>query len=208
MNQYSDRARMGALVICVIAAATLMLRVYLRLDEPGGLLGAFAYLSQYFTILTNGLVCLVMGMVAVGRGASARVLVALTISIACVGMVYHAVLAHLLDLSGLSLLADHGVHTVVPLLTVLWWLGFAPKGRFTWGDLAAWTLWPLIYCIYILARAAGSGFYPYPFLNLTDLGAQAVGLNVVLLCLAFVVVGLCLTFVGRILGRGQGRGTE
>ena len=178
-----------------------MLRLVLQTEESGSVLGALAYLSQFFTILTNAAVCLLLGAVALGAPVAPRVTQAFTIAIVGVGVVYHVALAHLRELSGLELLGDHGVHTVVPLLTFLWWLFWAPKSPLRATYALVWIAWPVLYCIYILIRAAGSGFYPYPFLNLPELGVVGLAQSIAVLCAAFVVIGLALTGMSRLVAR-------
>ena len=51
--------------------------------------------------------------------------VALTVT----GVVYHVALASIFDLDGIHQLGNQLVHTVVPLLTVLGWLIFGPRGQ-------------------------------------------------------------------------------
>ena len=199
MTAFTSKAQKAALGIAAVAGATLVLRIILRLEISGGVIGSLSYLSQFFTILTNFLVFITMLLIGRGHRISPRIIRALTVAIACVGLVYHTVLAHLLDLSGLDLLADHGVHTIVPILTLLWWLFLAPKPKVSGMDPLLWTLWPLLYCGYILIRASGSGFYPYPFLNVTELGGSNVAFNVVILVGVFIVVGLALAFLERFL---------
>ena len=194
---YSLGARKFALLVAIVAGATLGLRVYLRLELSDGVVGAVSYLSQFFTILTNLLIFIFMALIAIGRSIPKRLMRALAVAIICVGLVYHAVLAHLLDLSGLDLLADHGVHTVVPLLTLVWWLFLASKPKFSWTDVPHWVVWPLIYCGYILVRASDSGFYPYPFLNVSELGYAGVAINVIALVVVFIAVGFVLMLLER-----------
>lgn len=200
-TDFSSRARQVAAFIALVAGATLVLRIVLSISETGSISAALLFLSQFFTILTNTLVFALFAAIAFGVQVQARLIMALTIAIVGVGIVYHVALAHLLDLSGLALLADHGVHTVVPALTLIWWLWFAPKERFRPMAIPVWIAWPLIYCIYIMIRASGSGFYPYPFLNVTELGVGLVARNIVILSLAFVAIGLLLTALHDLLRR-------
>lgn len=192
-TDYTQAAKLLATLTALFTAATLALRVALKTAETGSIIEAVSFLSQFFTILTNALVLCMMLAVAVGVRVAPRVTKALTIAIVGVGIVYHVALAHLLDLSGIALMADHGVHTIVPAMTLFWWFLFAPKDRFHWHEVAVWITWPLFYCGYILLRAASSGFYPYPFLNLPELGAMGLAQSIFVLCLAFIVIGLALT---------------
>jgi hypothetical protein len=200
---YSQGARQWAAALSLVAGATLLLRIILKFDETGSVPEAVSYLTNFFTILTNALVFGIALVVACGGRVVPRVLQAVTIAIVGVGLVYHVALAHLLDLAGLALLADHGVHTVVPAMTLFWWLFLLPKQPFRWSDMGVWTVWPLIYCGYILIRASSSGFYPYPFLNLPELGVAGLVQSILFLCLAFVAIGLVMTGVARIIGSLQ-----
>src|SRR5699024_6786374 len=48
-------------------------------------------------------------------------------------------------------------HYIVPLMVLLDWLLFCPKGRWRRYDPASWLLIPLVYFIYILIRAPFAG---------------------------------------------------
>lgn len=193
----SQGARRGAAVISIVAAVTLATRLYLQVQQSDGLLDALSYMSQYFTILTNAMTLLIMLWIAAGRGLPPRLIKSVSIAIVGVGIVYHALLAHLVTLTGIDLLADHGTHTFVPLLTGLWWVFLAPKPTFRWSDVPLWVAWPMIYCGYILIRASFSGFYPYPFLNVPEIGWNGLLVSIAGLVLAFAIIGLVMTVLGH-----------
>jgi len=195
MSQTARRG--GAAVIAIVAAVTLAMRLYLRLQQSDGMLDALSYMSQYFTLLTNFITLLMMLWIALGRDLSERLIKAVTIAIVGVGLIYHALLAHLVTLSGIDLWADHGTHTFVPLLTGLWWVFLAPRPALRWGDIPMWIAWPIVYCVYILIRARFSGFYPYPFLNVPVIGWAGLIGAVAGLVLGFVAIGLSLTGLSR-----------
>lgn len=196
-HDLSTAARKGAAFIAIVAAVTLATRLYLRVQQSDGILDAVSYMSQYFTILTNTLTLLMMLWIAVGRNTSARLIKVICIGIVLVGIIYHTLLAHLVSLSGLDLWADHGTHTFVPILSGLWWIFLAPKPHLHWSDLPLWVAWPLLYFVYILIRASFSGFYPYPFLNVPEIGWDGLATSVAGLLVTFVVVGMVMTLLGR-----------
>ena len=111
-------ARRGAAVIAVVTAVTLATRLFLRVQQSETLVAALSFMTQFFTILTNTMTLLLMLWIALDRHISPRIIKAVVISIVCVGLIYHALLAHFVSLSGLDLLSDHGTHTVVPLLAL------------------------------------------------------------------------------------------
>jgi hypothetical protein len=193
----SKAARLCALAVAVVATATLLLRLYLAVSQTGSLPAALGDLSQYFTILTNTLVMLAMYLIALGVTPATPVMLALVAAITGVGFAYHLLLAHLWAPEGLVWLADQGVHTAVPVLSVLWWIGLAEKAGHRWGHAALAMIWPLAYCLYALVRAQFSGFYPYPFIDLPTLGLSRLAFNIVGLSLGFFVLGLAFVAIAR-----------
>lgn len=163
-----------------------------------------SHLSQFFTILTNLLVLVVMIAIGLNRKLPQGILESLVVAIVCVGVIYHLRLAHLWSPQGVAMLADQGVHTVVPLLTFLWWLIFSDMCAMSWKDTLKAIVWPLTYVSYALIRAQWSDFYPYPFLNLTELGTARLVLNVIGLSFVFYMLGFVLLAIARFRCRAKG----
>ena len=113
---------------------------------------------------------------------------------------YHTLLSGLRTLDGVEWWADQGLHTAVPLLTLLWWAGFAPK-QVGWADLPWWLLWPMVYCVYAMIRGSVTGTWAYPFLNLDTLGSGRVALNIMGLVLGFSALCAGLILLARRLDR-------
>lgn len=208
MTQHSipSAGQAFAAVIAIIVWGALGLQAYLTIgkviDDGGTALGGVWLLVGYFTILTNILVALTMTCVAFGgwpggQNASDAVLAAVTLYIAIVGVVYHILLSKLYDLSGLWKVADTLLHYVSPALTLLFWLIFAPKGRLRFRDAFYWMLYPLAYCAYALVRGHHTGWYPYPFLNVTELGLERVLMNSAAMSAGVLVIALALIAICR-----------
>ncbi len=195
--------RVMAFAIAVIAGTALVLRVQLSMPDHGGDAGlAMWEMMRFFTVLTNAMVALILLFHLLDGAQSASRLAGMTLSICIVGVVYHLLLAHLTDLSGLELAVDHAFHTVVPLLTFLWWASFAPKAGL--GVLAPlrWLLWPAGYSVYAIARGLYlDGQYPYPFLNLAELGWQGLAESLASFLIAFAIAGYVLWGVAKLLAR-------
>jgi hypothetical protein len=73
--------------------------------------------------------------------------------------------------------------------------GPSPQDRSRW-----WLIYPVGYAAYSLLHGAVTGFYPYPFLDVTQLGYERVLLNMGVLTAAFAVLGLILVGIDRLLG--------
>ena len=99
------------------------------------------------------------------------------VTITVTGVVYHVALAWILDLDGIHQLANQLVHTVVPLLSVIRWLIFGPRGQTSRRAACVSVLYPLCWLVFTLIRGAVISWYPYPFINVTQLGYGRTILN-------------------------------
>ena len=118
-----------------------------------------------------------------------------------VAVIYHYLLAKLWNPQGWQLLADTIQHVVTPALYVIDWVLFVPKGTIRWKSAFAWLLYPLGYAVYSLIHGAVTGFYPYPFINVGELGYDKMFLNMGVLVLVFFGLGLALIGIDRRMGR-------
>ena len=153
-------------------------------------------LARYFTILTNALVVLYFGAHALRRRPSDRAMAGVVLAIGLVGVVYHLLLAPTTPLSGMNFWADFGLHTVVPLAAVGWWLGWGGKALHL-RDLPYWVIWPLAYCAYALLRGAIDGRYPYFFLDLGAHELTFVASYVAAISGGFLAAGLAMLVLAR-----------
>lgn len=204
-------ARLCALLLFLAAGLSLRLRFDLSLAAEGGDVGATLWrMTAFFTVLTNLALTLAMAAVALRWRIPAGAAAALLLSMAAVGIVYHALLARLWSPEGATWWADFGLHTVAPLGMALWWAAFAPKDV-AWRDLPSWLLWPVAYGLYALARGAATGTWAYPFLNADKHGWGGVALNLAGMAAAFAVLGAAIVLAARRLapaarGAGGSRG--
>jgi hypothetical protein len=160
---------------------------------------------SFFTILTNLLVVVCCTMLLSNSNfplkkffSKQSTLAAIAVYITIVGTVYNIILRFLWKPQGLQLLVDELLHSVIPILFILFWLVFIPKGNIHWKSVLAWLLYPLFYLIFILSRGATSSFYPYPFIDLTYLGYTKVLINSTGMLLAFLVVSALFLIIDRL----------
>ena len=74
----------------------------------------------------------------------------------------------------------------MPVLYVLYWLLFVPKSRLPWNSVLFWLIYPLAYLSYTLIHGALSGWYPYPFVDVSVVGYGRVFANSLALLAALV----------------------
>ena len=198
-------ARIAALLVALVAWAGLAIQFRATLAQGYPLPETLWILLRFFTILTNVAVALAMSAAALGARLSPRMIGGVMLAILLVGVVYVTLLRGLLDLSGGARLADTLLHYGTPFLVPLWWLAFAPKGRLEWRDPAIWSLFPLAYFPYALARGSYEGIYAYPFINVAKLGWTQVAINGALIAGGFLVAGNLVVALDALLGRGARR---
>lgn len=122
---------------------------------------------------------------------------AVTVYILIVGAVYNLVLRFLWNPQGLQMLVDELLHTVVPIYYTAYWFFFVPKDRLQWSCIPRWLIFPAIYLITVLVRGAFTGYYPYPFLEVTQFGYPKVLLNALYILAGFIVFSVALIGVAR-----------
>ncbi|MGW1347001.1 Pr6Pr family membrane protein [Kribbella sp. NPDC002412] len=121
--------------------------------------------------------------------------------IAVTGIVYHLVLAGLDELSGWAAVANFLLHTAAPVVGVLGWLLFGPRGR-TDPRIVTWSIvYPLLWLAFTLVRGEFVGFYPYPFVDVAEHGYARVLLNCLLVAVLFLALAAGATALDRRLHR-------
>jgi len=162
---------------------------------------------SFFTVLTNIWVALYFSFQVFGTKHrkssihSGGTLTALTVYITVVGLGYQILLRHLWNPTGLQWLVDELLHSVIPILVILYWYGYERTTDIHFRQITGWLLYPFVYLIYVLIRGSYSGFYPYPFVNVIHLGLIQVLINSFLFALVFVVISCAFVGLGRKIGR-------
>lgn len=155
---------------------------------------AFSFVNffSFFTILSNVFAALVFVMSAfyllkgrrpsptddILRGAS-------VLYMAITGVVYATLLTNI-DVDLTLPWVNLQLHYIMPIVVVLDWLYQPQLSKLTWRRIMPWLIFPAFYLCYSLIRGALTGWYPYPFLNPSDVG----GYGGVALYVAGILVGL------------------
>ncbi|NUT53872.1 MAG: Pr6Pr family membrane protein [Saccharothrix sp.] len=200
-------------VLAVVVAACLITQVVLILTggedvntgdtEARVTVGVrLVRLFSYFTIQSNLFVVAVAVTLAVnpvrdGRGWRVARLDAL-LGITITGVVFALVLAPLVRHEGLAWWLNLGFHQLSPAMAVLGWLLFGPRPRVDRASVA-WALlvWPVLWIAYTFAHGAITDWYPYPFLDVTELGFGTALRNALLVLLAAAVLAAVVKLVDK-----------
>jgi hypothetical protein len=166
---------------------------------------------SFFTILTNIIVALCFTTMLLKTKprttrffTRSKTITAIAVYINVVGLVYNIILRFLWMPSGLQGIVDELLHSFIPVYFVLYWLLFIPKNELQWKNVFPWLIYPFIYLVFCLSRGALSGFYPYPFIDVTALGYNKVLLNCGGLFIVFLLISLLFVAVGKVMKGYQG----
>lgn len=198
------------LLILATSGGGLLLQVFVSIGLFQGrgqsAVAALWFVLLFFTILTNTLV--VVAAVSALRDPSGGAFwskpstqSAVALYITAVGITYSLLLRGLVPLDGLAKTADFLLHDATPVLFVIYWLLFVPKGTLSARHLPQWLIYPAIYLVYALARGAAGGFYPYPFLDVAAKGFGVVAMNALMMLGLFAVLGYLIVAIDTLIGR-------
>lgn len=196
------RARTVHLVVAAVAWGAVVFQLALVLtgsavlveEDPPGRAESIYRFFAYFTIQSNLLVAIASTVLARDPEADRPwwrvVRVASLVGITVTGVVHFFLLRPLLDLDGADWLADKLLHVVVPLLAVIGWVAFGPRGKAERRLLLASLAYPVGWLVYTLVRGAVTGWYPYPFL---DVGLHGYG-GALAACAGVAVLFVAMTW--------------
>jgi hypothetical protein len=195
------RVWFGATAGCV-AAGVVISAVTAANNTEGHFHPAAARLFNtfaFFTIQSNLLVGVAALLLAIRLERSSLWFSVLRLAgltaITVTGIVFHAVLAQTLDLKNWAAVGNELVHTVVPVLAVVGWLMLGPRRlvsrRVAWLSL----IFPAGWLAFTLLRGAIAHWYPYPFIDVTQLGYGGAAVNCVWVALLMLGLAAAATVV-------------
>ena len=91
------------------------------------------------------------------------------------------------------------LHYIMPIVVMLDWLIDSPRGGVAFRSALLWLAIPLLYLAYSLIRGPIANWYPYPFIDVLELGYRRVLLNTAGLNLAFLALELLLVAIDRLI---------
>jgi hypothetical protein len=184
--------------VAVAALAIVAITYQLARLQGHPSFGGAGNFFSFFTIQSNILAAAMFVLVALVReGERSRAFdagrTAATFYIAITGVVFAAFLSGLQEqLDTHNAFVNSVVHYVSPVAAAIDWLVDPPRHRFGTKVALAWLAYPLAWFTYTVARGAAVGWYPYPFVSVTQHGYERVLLNGLIFLLAFAAGALAL----------------
>lgn len=203
------RSKGFAIIIAIAAWFALTGQLVLILQHREGSVWAtiIRYFS-FFTILTNLLVACWFSIVVLQKPlqwvsffSSVSVQTACTVYILVVGIVYNLILRFTWQPEGLQKIVDETLHSIVPLLVLIYWVCFVTKSALKWHVALWWLAYPFCYTIYTVLRGIYSNDYPYPFIDVTKIGYSKAILNGLLTLLFFFLLSLLVIYLNNLSAR-------
>jgi hypothetical protein len=185
--------------LAAVGGANILLQIVLTAGLASDSLGLrLLRLFSFFTVQSNVLVVIASATLALAPerdGRRWRVLrLTSLVAITVTGLVYLVVLRPIVHNEGLGILTDSVFHYVVPLVALVGWLAFGPRPRIRAHTVRWSLLFPGVWLVYTLLRGPldrsgrPGGWYPYPFVDVGDLGYPHVLLNCIGVVLLLLVV--------------------
>ncbi|MFF2452173.1 Pr6Pr family membrane protein [Isoptericola sp. NPDC058082] len=199
-------ASVGHLLVAVPALGGVLMELVIAVVDGPGAAGTTAErlvrLFSYFTILSNVGIGVVSVLLALDPARDGRLLrVARLDALLCIvvtGIVYNTVLAGTVPgLTQAGQLSNVLLHLASPVLAVVVWLLAGPRPRVDARTVAWSVVGPLAWIAYTFVRGAVVGWYPYPFLDVGELGLARALVNAGLVAAMFLLLALAALWADR-----------
>ena len=198
-----------SILFATIAWVAVLTQYYLMIENRvTPILETTIRFFSFFTILTNLLVALYFTFSLLNKKNSNQsiinkpgTLTAVTVYITIVGLVYQILLRHIWEPKETQRVVDELLHSAIPIFVIIFWYLYEEKKSIAYQQILKWLIYPLMYLIFILIRGDFSNFYPYPFVNVNDLGLKTVLINSALLILFFIGISAGFIRLGKVIKR-------
>ena len=183
------------LVIALVALTAIVQQLMLHIAASFSVLNFFSY----FTNLSNLFAALVLLLSVFSNGSLTQDLARYisTVNMGVVGIVFPVLLRNV-DLGSLLPWVNFVLHYVMPVAIVLNWLLAPPAFKLNPKCALLALVFPGLYLAYVIVRGAGTGWYPYPFLNPENVGGYgAVAAYSLGISATFLLVSWALLAVGN-----------
>ena len=216
--QSTTPVRLVHAAVALLCAAGLTSSLYLGwtrdTDLPlgAGFAGGFSagwdhMLNQlaYFTFVSGLLAAATSAVLAwrpqIRSAAFHALRLAAVVCVIITGGVFNLLLRGDDALRGVQFFNDTVLHLIVPVLVPLVWVVIGPHGRIGGRAMLLSLLVPLAWLGATLARGPALDWYPYEILDVPRMGYAGVGVYLVSIIAAYVLIGLLLWGLDRLLCR-------
>ena len=181
--------------------------IYGQFDQP---IARSLNVLLYFTNLSNILVAVEsLMLVKNSKRNSSRFLIAQLTALICIvvaGLVYWLLLAAEDKVVGIDVFTNFAVHASVPLMFLLGWIFFVEHGNTTLKTIKFALLFPVVWAVIAMLRGALIDWYPYPFMDVRDLGYATALINMTVVTLFFLFLFFVAYFLdNKVLSKSEAK---
>ncbi len=173
--------------------AAIMVIILKNIDTPGY---SFSNLFSFYTIQSNIIVIITL-LVSVFSQKSKKLddyRGQATLYIVITGVIYHLLLRGV-DVQLNTAWINLALHTVAPLYVLIDWLWDPPAKNMPAKHAVSWLGFPAAYAVYTLVRGELTGWYPYPFIDINEIGYARFLLNAFLMLVAFYAMAILVSWL-------------
>lgn len=156
---------------------------------------------SFFTIWSNILVGVVAATLAVDPHRDGRLWRVLhldaVLMITVTGIVHLVALRPISDLTGAHAVTDNLLHVAVPLGGLVGWLLFAPRPRIDRPTVLWGLAIPVVWLVFTMVRGEIVEWYPYPFIDVNEIGYPRTLINVAVVAVLFLMLGAAASQLER-----------
>jgi hypothetical protein len=187
--------KLGRLLLALVIVAAIGQQLVLHVGASYSVLNFFSY----FTNLSNLFAAFMLLLCVLARSSESQDIARYVsaVNMAIVGLVFTVLLRNV-DLGGLLPWVNFVLHYVMPVAVVLDWLLAPPASKLNARHALIALVFPAVYLLYVIARGANTGWYPYPFLNPANVGGYGVVAAYSLgIAIVFLITSWLLLVVGN-----------
>jgi len=197
-------ARIYASIGAVMGWFAVIMQFYLLMqNNPAPVKEKIFRFFGYFTIDTNILCALFLTFIALQSNSrlgrffrKATTATALTVYITIVGITYNILLRNTWNPQGMQKIVDELLHSVIPVYFILFWFIFVHSQDLKWKNAFPWLIYPILYIVYAIILGGITKFYPYPFVDVNELGYAKALTNSLIVLVLIYLLSLALIGIG------------
>ena len=197
-------ARIYASIGAVMGWFAVIMQFYLLMqNNPAPVNEKIFRFFGYFTIDTNILCALFLTFIALQSNSrlgrffrKATTATALTVYITIVGITYNILLRNTWNPQGMQKIVDELLHSVIPVYFILFWFIFVHSQDLKWKNAFPWLIYPILYIVYAIILGGITKFYPYPLVDVNELGYAKALTNSLIVLVLIYLLSLALIGIG------------
>lgn len=170
-------------------------------NPKGDVIFSLTNVLSYFTVQSNILVALFSTYLLTTNPKMSKwgelFFFGSVVNISVTGIIYATVLAGVWDPKGIEFVVNMILHYFTPVLYVLYWFFLHKRFVFNKKFPIVWLFYPVAYIVYTLLRAPSTGFYPYPFIDLSQISLQQFLINSSLMGIFIIFIGYVVYFLNN-----------